>query len=382
MKCLSCGVDSKLKERTDGKCKDCHKTFAFEPTSGDLFTDVAFQAMIDRVSSLGKVRWGKEHLYYEACRLLFKRKGGGGGCMLVTCILFTLGACISTSSMMPILALLACVLIVKFLKRPVLLRPLDEPTFTRHFEKWCVAHGTPKGLIERPPEGARPARRVSEADLADYSFDRAVICDRARTVDLLLANNFHFENNCAVLGVGGYPKMSFETVREMLRRNPRLQVFVLHDATPAGCNLAWKLANDPAWFKGRVRVIDVGLRPLNASFFKGSFIQAHQAVAPSKALSATEQGWLGQYALELAAIRPEQVIKRLFKAMQGYSVEIGRPHGTLAFSPESDSGDGQGQPGQLDMIGDSGEGDFGVVTDTSAFSADADASDGGGDSFG
>jgi hypothetical protein len=26
-----------------------------------------------------------------------------------------------------------------------------------------------------------------------------VICDRAQTVDVLLANNFHFENNCAVL---------------------------------------------------------------------------------------------------------------------------------------------------------------------------------------
>ena len=107
---------------------------------------------------------------------------------------------------------------------------------------WERAHGKPPGLIVRPSAQApsRP-RRVLESDLADYSFDRAVICDRARTVDLLLANNFHFENNCAVLSIDGYPPGPFETVRTMLKRNPKLQVFALHDATVEGCTLAHRL---------------------------------------------------------------------------------------------------------------------------------------------
>jgi hypothetical protein len=41
------------------------------------------------------------------------------------------------------------------------------------------------------------ARRPPEADVPDYSLDTEVICNRAQTVDLRLANDFHFENNCA-----------------------------------------------------------------------------------------------------------------------------------------------------------------------------------------
>src|SRR5204863_2586986 len=128
---------------------------------------------------------------------------------------------------------------------------------------WRAAlHDHPKGLIVRKEPAPRP--RAAEPDIPLYSFDRAVICDRARTVDLLLANNFHFENNCAVLSVEGYPPGPFATVRTMLQRNPRLQVYALHDATFAGCVLARRLTSDPAWFQGQVRVLDVGLRPGHA----------------------------------------------------------------------------------------------------------------------
>ena len=34
---------------------------------------------------------------------------------------------------------------------------------------------------------------------------------------MLLANNFHFENNCAILSIEGYPPNVFETVRAMLK---------------------------------------------------------------------------------------------------------------------------------------------------------------------
>src|SRR5204863_3046139 len=139
---------------------------------------------------------------------------------------------------------------------------VDAATFERLWERWCSVHGTPAGVIVRKPQPDHPA--AAEPDLADYSFDRAVICDRARTVDLLLANNFHFENNCAVLSIDGYPPGPFETVRAMLKRNPGLQVFALHDATETGCRLAHRLATETAWFAGQARVVDVGLRPAHA----------------------------------------------------------------------------------------------------------------------
>src|SRR5207245_10189890 len=106
-------------------------------------------------------------------------------------------------------------------------------TCDRVWARWREVHEAPEGVITRKAR-EETRRRPAEPDLPDYSFDRAVICDRARTVDLLIANNFHFENNCAVLAIGGYPQGPFETVRAMLRKNPRLQVFALHDATTSG----------------------------------------------------------------------------------------------------------------------------------------------------
>ena len=155
--------------------------------------------------------------------------------------------------------------------RPRFVR-LDQATFDGLWQRWLAAHRHPAGLIVRKPE--RAVSRPQESDIGDYSFDRAVICDRARTVDLLIANNFHFENSCAVLSIGGYPRGPFETVRTMLKRNPKLQVFALHDASIPGCELAHALANDPLWFKGQAPVTDLGLRPRHAGPFRGLFLPA------------------------------------------------------------------------------------------------------------
>jgi hypothetical protein len=206
---------------------------------------------------------------------------------------------------------------------------------------------------------AQPSRRdAPEPDIADYSFDRAVICDRARTVDLLVANNFHFENNCAVLAIGGYPPGPFETIRTMLKRNPKLQVFALHDADVPGCRLAHRLANDSAWFKGQASVTDVGLRPRHAKPYRRLLLSVPTtSVQADHGISDDDMRWLSAYALELAVIRPEQVLKRLFRAIN---------------REEKRSGDGGGD-GSTSTMSD---------RDTSSFSSDAGDSDGAADAFG
>jgi hypothetical protein len=191
---------------------------------------------------------------------------------------------------------------------------LGRADFEEMWRRWLGAHGQPESLIVRRKDPPKP--RPKESDLGDYSFDRAVICDRARTVDLLLANNFHFENNCAVLSVEGYPQQAFDTVRSMLKRNPRLQVYALHDCTPDGCSLAWRLANDPAWFHGHAAVVDVGLRPHHAPPFVGLYLEAAGSQpTEGQGLGAGDVVWLQHYSLELAAVRPEQLLRRLFRAI-------------------------------------------------------------------
>lgn len=354
MKCIYCSHDSKKSERTDGQCPSCHKSFAFDPTTGDP-TDAAFKAAIERVSGQGRVRFTPDNLYFELGRSKFGRAGGFG------CLIFVIGALTvsfalawSPWALLPGL-LLAGALASTHTMAQGLMR-LDRDKFAGWLSRWTVVHGLPAGLIEGRALPAATSVTAMQSELEQYSFDRVVICDTRETVDLLLANNFHFENNCAVLSIGGYPQSVFDIVLRMLKRNPKLQIFALHDATLEGCGMAHRLAHDPSWFAGLGPVVDVGLRPAHAEAFKGLWEKNHGS-KPSwprpAGVSEEEYSWLRDYRLSLAAVRPEQVVKRLFRAISE------RKSDSLATT--------SGGVTHSDIV---------------IFSTDATSADGGGDSFG
>jgi hypothetical protein len=420
MICIRCNTDSAYPERKDTKsCKQCHGRFAFEPRENDPFSDMAFKKAIDAVSANGQVRWGVEHLYYELARKKRASKAKAGLFVGLLFLGFVMSPLIGERTpllLLPfwIVILALCVLVFRYGQAGM----LPRAEFERMWDRWGMVHGKSKGVIARKPQESKPARAL-EPDIGDYSFDRAVICDRARTVDLLLANNFHFENNCAVLSIGGYPQQAFETVRRMLRRNPRLEVFVLHDITQEGCRLAHRLATDPEWFRGMgIRIVDVGLRPSHARPFKKLLLPSARHAAGGEGISPEEARWLSKHMLELAVIRPEQVVKRLFRSMS-QSTQAARasaapiaargaqsrlPRGSAGAAAAGAAGAAVLLPtaamaGHMDpeeqarlqkkqQAAQSGDGggssssSDGFEIDIDSFSADADASDGGADSFG
>ncbi|MBA3396007.1 MAG: hypothetical protein H0T89_25470 [Deltaproteobacteria bacterium] len=348
MKCSKCQSDCTYPQRSDGRCPTCKHRFAFEPRTGDIISDAGFQSALDAVSSFGSVRFLPDHVYYELAR---RRKASG----VPRTVMFAFSgvAVVAAIVATPLLLLGAATFagIGAMLKpRPTL--NVERSTFDTMWRRWIAINGQPKGLIVRREAAGTPYRH---SDVQHYSFDRAVICDRPETVDLLLANNFHFENNCAVLAVTGYPEHAFSLVREMLKNNPRLSVYALHDATPEGCGLAHRLASDERWFRGSARVVEVGMRPAHARKFKGVWTAASGTV-DKRYVTDDERMWLEKYRCELAAIRPEQVIKRLFTAI------------TTEATLE-----------QASTYVESG-GDYWV--DSYSFSKDSQASDGGDDSFG
>lgn len=416
MICIRCQHDSKYPERKDTHaCPNCGGRFAFEPRENDPFTDMAFQKAIDKVSAGGQVKWGVEHLYYELCR---KPRIANAKVALLVMLLFIgffMGFVVGQAAPAVLIVYVPAILLLLYMIAANMgTKMLPRGDFERMWDRWGTVHGKPKGVIARKPQDDKPAR-APDPDIGDYSFDRAVICDRARTVDLLLANNFHFENNCAVLSMGGYPQQAFETVRRMLRRNPRLEVYTLHDITPEGCRMAHRLANDPAWFKGLgIRIVDVGLRPAHASPFHKLFEKSAQDVPSGGGISPDEAKWLSQHRLELAVIRPEQIVKRLFRAMSqtqqaaraatpllGGRGTAGRvagsaagaaagaavllPAAAMAGQQDAEELARQKKKQAADQSGGDGGGGGGDSTwevDTDSFSSDADASDGGADSFG
>jgi hypothetical protein len=192
--------------------------------------------------------------------------------------------------------------------------------------RWAQANGQIDKLLPAPRQSGGTA--AVNPDVTAYSFDRLVVCDSAEIAQMLIANNFHFENNCAILSITGYPQDIFDTTMQMLRRNPGLKVYALHDCTPRGIGLVQRLQTSDKWFKGSsVMIMDVGLAPRQILSTKGLFIQtsaesmqaAKQMPTAQKALLANDEvKWLeaGNY-VELESFTPQRLIQVLNLGIAG-----------------------------------------------------------------
>jgi hypothetical protein len=188
---------------------------------------------------------------------------------------------------------------------------------------WRVNNGSIDQLLPALESATQPAAIAPSNDVTNYSFDRLVVCDRPEIAQMLIANNFHFEHNCAILCVSGYPEQIFDTTMAMVRRNPDLQVFALHNCDPRGLKLVYELTNSTEWFAGSdVRIIDLGLLPrqvlaktkMPAIYNSKRAASDAQQLRPQirQSLSPQELAWLerGNY-VELESFTPQQLIKIL-----------------------------------------------------------------------
>ena len=356
MKCIQCGTHSKLSERKDGRCPKCQHRFAFEPTTDPAgLTDAQLRNAVDRVSGQGKVRFTARNLYYEVHRRwAFSGVWRGTYTVLPPALVGALpGFVLAQVLSFPALywlsgvgALAAAAVSVhgtwRQNRRPPFPQSAPRMAFgvfqTQHLPRWMEVNGPIPGLLPPREEAAAAMPREVPADVAAFSFDRAVVTDRWETAQVLVANRFHFEHNCAVLSVDGYPDVIAGTVKEMLRRNPRLTVFALHDASVEGCHLPLKL-REAAWFPDpRVRIVDLGLRPEIAKRLRLPELQGPVAyrVGLVKMLSLEEQKWFADgHFSELAALRPTQLMRAVYKGI----VAAGPNDGSTGSRPASGGAD-------------------------------------------
>jgi hypothetical protein len=334
MKCIHCGSDTtyKVRQSNGGRCGSCLHPFAFEPkTDPYTVSDTLFQRIIKDVSSDGKLSFTEKQLCYELNRRLVGKmpympvpfRWGMAACGVGT---------VASIFIFPPLAIAGVIGAIatgvigakvgknhpdkRFLKVPY------EQFRTRYLKRWMEVHGQIDKLTMPVPR--RPSIAVSSMppDLTLYSFDRVLITQDADTAAMLVANRFHFENNCAILSYDRrYPQNGlFDTILEMLRRNPRLLVFTIHDASPDGLEMANQL-HTPTWFPElRTRIFDLGLRPAHA--IKGNLILNRGTPWTPPATTMTgltpeEVKWLATGAMaELAAVRPARLMRAVY---QGFS---------------------------------------------------------------
>ncbi|MEG3977996.1 hypothetical protein QT970_25755 [Microcoleus sp. herbarium8] len=131
----------------------------------------------------------------------------------------------------------------------------NEVQVDEWLERWQMVNGTLEKLLLHPYQNALPATIYSENSTC------AIICQSDEIAQFLIANNVDSENNCTIFSINGYPQ-SFDTAMEILRHNADLKVYVLHDASPAGVDLANQLRTNPNWFANEdITIFDLGIFP-------------------------------------------------------------------------------------------------------------------------
>ncbi len=188
-------------------------------------------------------------------------------------------------------------------------------------ERWQEIHGDIVTLL--PPSPNRLGTKLNP-DVQMGSFNRLVVCQSTEIAQMLIANNFHCESNCAVLSIRGYPQDIFNVTIETLRRNVELEVYVLHDCSPQGMGVLQQLKTKERWFKdSNIPIIDVGLTPHQVMSIPDLFIQilpgtAKMSPADAIGLTLDEIAWLeeGKY-IELESFTPQQLIQILNRGLAG-----------------------------------------------------------------
>ncbi len=408
MKCIKCGTDNNLRDRTanQGRCTKCNHPFAFEPTSmGTVkITDPMFAKAIADISAKNTLFFTpKQLLYFLDSR--FRKKSFqplGFGCLylllniwstlffggfligivgqnsfLIVNVIYQISVIIylfnntnstklnsdsrkaSAKSLqrLGVLILVAEILASLFIFQSFILFVvvvilgisslflgtqqltkvdklaqeflISQIELQQWLNRWEQVNNVPEKILPSPRQEITPA--TINPDVTAYSFDRLVVCDSATIAQLLIANNFHFENNCAILSITGYPESIFNTTMEMLRRNSDLKVYAIHDSSPKGVSLVNHLRTSERWFlNSNVTIIDIGLLPRQIiATQRGIFIQSSSDLATAakqlpkeirQSLTSEELAWLdaGNY-VELESFTPQRLIQVLRSGISGSS---------------------------------------------------------------
>ena len=363
MKCIHCNANSNYKTRSQNghRCGKCRRRFAFEPRDQTpKITDEMFRRAIDDVSGHDSLYFTRSNLCYALDRRIsqWKWREFIGPLAVIGFIWLNVALVanmieLAIGYVVFVLILLISAAIARAMRirfdRAMRISPREVDGLLR---RWVSAHGSVDKLLDDSVwevvtrQAASPAMN---AELREYSFERAVVTDRAQPAALLVANKFHVDNECAVLSFDGYPSGDADTVRAMLRRNPDLRVMAVHDASRAGCALPLALRTEP-WFQNTsAKVIDLGLRPNQGrSMGLRTLSQSPASLGPERELlTNNEVVWLeaGKW-MDLSALPPAQLMRAISQGFARFEEMLatgqGATDGTgiwLASFDDSNDGD-------------------------------------------
>lgn len=368
MKCIECETINSFRDRTknQGFCRKCGHQFAFEPDlmSGFQITDSFFATIITQISTSESLFFTNKQFFYYIRSKLIKNIIFSGRYSFLTKIYVNLfigvfvgiipsaivsGIFHENTTLFYNSLISSSVIFATFrFFKPESERAfgnIKPQEFQELLDRWQQVNGKIEKLL--PPVNETDNAIAVESEISNYSFDAVIVCDRPEIAQFLIANNFHFENNCAILSIDGYPQSIFTTVMQMLRRNSELKVYALHDASPTGVSLVHTLRTNPNWFSdNNIQIFDLGLLPrqvmknrrISKGYFK-DYIQLSQNLPTEvrQNLTASELKWLDKgYYLELEYFTPERLLRSV---IQGIAKSQDPNSSDSLFSMSEDSDD-------------------------------------------
>ncbi len=197
---------------------------------------------------------------------------------------------------------------------------IDRQDFLKWLNRWSAINYRPGKILASP--NISTAQVDLNSKVIAYDFDRVVVCDSPKIAQLLLKNNFHFENNCAVIAIDRYPQDIFAPIKEMLARTPDLKVFAVHDCSPQGLKMIRHLRTEKIWFPDlQIPIISAGMLPRHIMDDPDRMVsQSAESIKSSQQLPAdlrnildpAELAWLDTgYYLELESFPPQELIQIL-----------------------------------------------------------------------
>jgi hypothetical protein len=314
MKCPTCQTDSKKSDRPDGACPQCRRPFRLDPAVHKL-SDYAMEAMITKVTENRTLKYVNRQLIAALERRASKLAKGTRllaiGFLVVGIVMLLFGIPFVIVPLIVIGIVLAVLGIAMYRTAgPV---PGAAADLVRAYGETPLLV-TPKPAHAQLSAGAKGPRK--EFDLESYGFDRVIVVQGDDLAEMLIANQFHFQHNAAIVSMDGYPSQVAGLVDRYLQNAAQAasgaSVVLLHDASLDGYGRATH------WVASRrihpSRVIRAGLTPRQARKLQPIATLAGAHVPAG--LRPEDAAWLGKHAVSLAALRPSQLMTLLFNAIQ------------------------------------------------------------------
>lgn len=251
MICPKCGHNQKKKYGY--VCGGCKREFVFNPTSG--MTDRRWTALLNRVDANGTYWFTRNQLFMSHARLTAAGSfhlplGIGLVLLLLGCLAWLASTWLGIA-----VVLLGFGSLAFALHRATAPPPSDE-LLDIWLRLWQKKESIPRFISQ--PDLGEPPPEWAEPDIYDYGVERVIIVERDLLVDFLVRNDFHAQHRALVISQSGYPEYLLPVARRILADAPDLKVYVLHDASPAGEQLARRVPSLGLGVQDHP-VIDLGL---------------------------------------------------------------------------------------------------------------------------